>query len=467
MTFPPGKPVAIVLVLGLLASTVVMSRPRPRPAPLTMWFFSELNSAQIERPLADGSPSMVDWYAEQTGLQADVQILPIRSLDTRLVGLISSGATEGLPDLVEVEIGSVAKYLRAPVDKVGFYPLTEFLEEDDLGKRLIADRMKTWSKGGVPFLVPRDIHPVIFTYRKDLWDEAGIDVESIVTWPEFHAAGEKFIEYWRGQGVMDRYPIELPTRGVDVIIQMLLQRGICLNSHDGTVRLTDPKVVDTLMFYIRMIRGPRAIAIDTSGALQREAIEIETGARAGLLAADWRLRFMRRDAPDCRGKLAIRPLFIFDPGDRPTSTWGGTAIGIPRNAKDPKASWDALNSLYFSERGLMAWRQKSDIIPPVIEHSPMADEPDAFYSNQPVRRILEDLAREVPVSEVTPFTSFTRGELVFVLSKLVRNHELPDEQLRPMLEGWLADAQKTVERRIAFSKFEDAAADGEASKESR
>ena len=50
---------------------------------------------------------------------------------------MSNAADSRLPDLVEVEIGSIGNYFRPPVDDVGFLPLNDYLEKSGYADRIL------------------------------------------------------------------------------------------------------------------------------------------------------------------------------------------------------------------------------------------------------------------------------------------------------------------------------------------
>ena len=41
----------------------------------------------------------------------------------------------------------------------------------------VSSRLAPWSKGGHLFGLPLDVHPVSITYRRDLYEQAGVDLE--------------------------------------------------------------------------------------------------------------------------------------------------------------------------------------------------------------------------------------------------------------------------------------------------
>jgi hypothetical protein len=237
---------------------------------------------------------------------------------------------------------------------VGFLPLNDLLERDGLMDKIVSTRFAPWSKEGVIFGVPHDVHPVGITYRKDLFDEAGIDLAAAETWEEFHLKCRQLQEYWRDRGVRGRYAIELPAASASYLLVMLMQRGINVLDDQDRVHINDPKVAETIAFYARMVRGPERIAAEATPGGVLWVRDMVNGDICAFVTPDWRVGYIRAYAPELEGKVRFMPLPRFDPEDHPTSTWGGTMIGIPRNCRDPEASWDLLKFLYFSPECLAA-----------------------------------------------------------------------------------------------------------------
>src|SRR5689334_23197542 len=179
MRFPLGKPILVMLLVALLSGVAITARRAPQRAHLRVWVFADSHARAYRGDDPSGSPgSLIDLYRQRTGQSVRVDLISARALDTRLISLFMSDsphASDDLPDLVEVEIGSVGKYFRPPVDAVGFLPLNDYLAKSGLKDRLIPERLAPWTKDGVIFGVPHDVHPVTITYRKDLFDAAGID----------------------------------------------------------------------------------------------------------------------------------------------------------------------------------------------------------------------------------------------------------------------------------------------------
>ena len=175
MSFPLGKPILALFVIAILSGSAVLFHHPPAPADLTLWVFSDPHARMYTGTYVTNTPStgpsLLQQFENQTGHSVHLDLIALQALDIRLISLFMSGATEsGGPDLVEIEIGSVGKFFRAPTDEVGLLPLNGYLEKSGWMNRIIHARFAPWSKGATIFGVPHDMHPCTITYRKDLFD---------------------------------------------------------------------------------------------------------------------------------------------------------------------------------------------------------------------------------------------------------------------------------------------------------
>jgi arabinosaccharide transport system substrate-binding protein len=101
------------------------------------------------------------------------------------------------------------------VEDVGFLPLNGYLERSGRLAEILPSRLATWSKDGIIFGIPHDVHPVTITYREDLFREAGIDLASALTWTQFQDKCLAFQRYWAGRGMRYRHAMELHEGNAD------------------------------------------------------------------------------------------------------------------------------------------------------------------------------------------------------------------------------------------------------------
>jgi len=441
-----GKPMGVLALVAVASGLAVLHRPPAPRTDLTVWVFTEDEAATFREP-AGGGRSLIEQFRQNTGKSVHVELLAQRALDGRLMSLfLADDPAAEAPDLVEIDLGSVAKFLRPPTSDIGLLALNPYLEESGDMQRLLPSRLVTWSKHGIIYGIPRDVHPVTLTYRNDLFDQAGVDLESAGTWPRFQQACLAFQSYWSAHGQPQRRAMELYTTQSEELLMILLQRHINLVDDNGGIHLTDPGVAQTVAFYAQLVAGPSqstGIAADTIPGTPFGYRDLADGSICAMFTPDWRTAYLKEYAPELAGKLRMMPLPVFEAGDAPTSTWGGTMIGIPRACKDPKAAWELLRFLCLGRTGLEARQAYSDIIPPVKElwNDPIYQKGDPFFGGQAIDKLFISLARQIPSRCMTPLSINAQSALTLVLNKAVSYaNERGTDGLQDACAGWLKDA---------------------------
>jgi arabinosaccharide transport system substrate-binding protein len=399
--FHLGKPLLVMLIIALISGIAVSLRPGQKKAQLTVWVFADSHYKSFQ--------PLVKNFAEKHNVTVNLNVLSARAEALRLGQLFMSDPTsDQIPDVAEIEIGLVARFFRPPVDQVGFLPLNDLLKKSGWYDQIVETRFAPWTKEGVIFGVPHDVHPCTITYREDLFREAGIDLLAENTWPKFHEACLKFERYWKSRGFKYRHAMELSEGGADDLQKLLLQRG--LNGIDtyGNVYLDqDPRFAQTLAFYAQMVAGPRKISVQSpsgnNAALTRDLTE---GNICALITPDWRLTYIKRFGAAQSGKMRMMPLPVFDPTDKPTSTWGGTMIGMTKASRNKELAWKLIEYLYFSDDGLQSRKQFTEILPPIksMWSDPYFHQPDPYFGGQKGGELLTALAAQIPPRYVTPAT---------------------------------------------------------------
>lgn len=504
MAFPLGKPVLALVAVALASGGAILLRGTPPRAGVELWTFAQPH-ADLYAGLRAGAEAAV-------GGDVRVRLVPNNALNVRLVSLFMadrSGAD--LPDVVEVRQDALGRFLGPPADQVGFLPLNDLLAttgertiaspsapgtagrsarlgadgrvytHDGAGwrvdpskpagdrwiDRIVRQRFAPYTKDGQIFGLPRDVHPVTLTYRADLFAEAGVDLasptpgEGFVTWDDFHDRSLRFQAYWRGRGVRDRWALDLPAANAEVLVPLLLQRGVNLIEPDGRVRLADPVVADTLLSYAGWVAGPGRISADAvAGGVGALGRDLAAGVVCGLVTPDWRVADLRASAPGAAGKLRMVRLPKFAPTDAPTTTWGGTMIAIPRHSRDSRRAWQLIEAIYLSEPGMTAQARDLGMLPAVADFwpSPAVRRPDPLFAGgQAVNDLYVSLAPHIPVQHLTPDTAYAASALGYVLTQAtsaVRGGAGVDSpSLRTQVTAWLAARQTDVERQIAHGRL--------------
>ncbi len=492
MSFTPGRPLLVLLVLAGLSGALVALRPTPPRATLNYWIFAEAHRHELT-PILDG-------FARERGITYDLDLVAGNALGTRLESLFMSQARgPQVPDLVNIEVHQVGRFFRPPVAGMGFLDLTPYFETrgerristiSDRGRagwaarhddghiyvhdgttwqpdparsrgdtwkdRIISARFAPWMKDGRIMGAPQDIHPMTITYRDDLFREAGVDLAACATWPQFQRACLAMQEFWQAKGVRPRHAMELFESSCDLLQLMLLQRGLNLVEADGRIRLADPLVAETLAFYAPLVAGPQRIGADAGLNI---AVELDAGTICACFTPDWRIFYLRHHAPTdgagqrkMEGRLRMMPLPRFDQHDAPTSTWGGTCVAIPRACPDPDLAFAAIERCFYSPQAADVRLSLGNMLPPLPElwDHPLLHQGDPLYGGQHINEMFISLADQVPMRVMTPATSLAMEALTQVQAKAVeRVRTRGDAGLQEACQEWLRAAERDLRRRIA------------------
>jgi len=182
-----------------------------------------------------------------------------------------------LPDLVEVEITPVGSFFRGPTEEIPFIDLKPRLIESGLMDRIVQSRLSPYtvpdSQTGEELIVglPHDVHPVAIAYRRDLFEELGIDPEQIETWDQFIEIGRRLTI--PGQ----RYMIQLEDTSAVSYEVMLYQRGGNFFTPQGELRMDDEVAYQTLLWLVPLVAGDDRIATNPGSFGQAFYRGIEEG----------------------------------------------------------------------------------------------------------------------------------------------------------------------------------------------
>ena len=405
-----------------------------------------------ERFATVGGEALTHLYTKATGRTVNVELIPSRVLDARLLCLILGNIhSHEVPDVVEIEIGSVGKYFRAQPDRNGLYPLDQFIANDPLASDLSPARLATWTSGGHVFGIPCDVHPVTVSYRKDLFDQAGVNLELCDTWPAFRDACIRYQRFWRSRGP-ERVAMQLSRWNASDLMVLLHQQHIELIDTAGRPSLSDPRIAQTIAFYAQLVAGSEPIS--TPVAEDMIARDLAEGHTACVLTPDWRIDYLRSN-PMLLGRLAMLPLPRFQPTDARTASWGGTMAAIPKNCRDPAASWQLLRFLQLSPEALYARQYHSSILPAVTSawDDKAWDRPNPFFRGQAIGRLYAQLARELPVQRTSPYSALLAQSIAAVLtSAQARLQDTGPDGLEAFCSERLQSNQAALNRLLEFAE---------------
>ena len=450
MGFPFGKaPLAIVVVaiassaawIALRAAGAADSR---RP---------DLIFATFVKEHADAYRPAIAEFERRHGVKIQVQVVSQRALQNRLQSAIQVNAD--VPDMVELLNGTLGYFTRGPIEDVGFVDLTQRVRGSGLYDQLVTSRFPMWSSRGRIFALPHDVHPVMLVYRRDLVEQLGLDVNRLTTWDEFARAGQEVTKDLTGDGVPDRYMLDLQADGSDNLKLLMLQAGATVFDERGDVAFDSERAADVVCWYVKAIQGAERIAFPCGWGQNLSKAMID-GLCLFYVCPDWRTMQIQADIPSLRGKLAVMPMPAWTPGGRRTSTWGGTGLAFTKKCRDFELAWKLAMYLYYDADQLAPRFAATNILPPLKSAwaRPEFDEPRPFFSGQRLGREYVALADDVPQEPSHAYMTMATGKLSEAYANAVLYHrEHGDAGLREYTRAELARCADIVRRTIARNAF--------------
>lgn len=447
MEFPYGKAPLAILILAVVSGAVLLFQrvtARERPD-LILQTFALQHVPGLELAARD--------FQAKTGKRVEIQLVDQRALQSRLQAALQSGAA--VPDLVELMEPTMGTFTKGPLEDVGFIDLTDRLRAGGWMVKLVQSRFSLWSSRGRIFALPHDVHPIMLAYRRDLVEQLGIDVEKLTTWDEFVRVGREVTRDLDGDGVPDRYMLDMFVGGGGTLQLLLLQRDISALNENGEVAFDREETAEVIEWYIRQISGKDRIAFECGWGQTLYKAMID-GLCLFYFCPDWRSKSFSAEVPSLAGRMALMPLPAWQPGGRRTSIWGGTGLAIPRATKDPELAWEFAIYAYYTPQYLGRRFTANNILPPLKEAwtLPELNEPDPYYSGQRRGALYAALAPETPVRHVSPFTSLAEGKLGEAYTNaLVYFERNGDRGLREYIRSELRRTAQQVREQIARNRF--------------
>lgn len=445
----PGAAAIAVLALGASLGVSLLRTPVIEGIPF--WVFSQSHFLVYQ-------PLVADWSRRHPAQAVNISQLTNAALERRML----SGFLAGTPvaDIIAAERPVAAKAFIGPLDSVGFVDVTDRLRAEGLLEKISPSSLTPWTSRGRIFGLPLDVHPVLLAYRSDLVEAAGIDVSSIETWEDYFRLLRPLQQDFDGDGRPDRWLLNLWDTSTDQIMMMLDQSGGGLFDQHDQPQLNAARNAEVLARLVTWVAGPQRTCTDVdmfSASGHRQRLD---GVVIGTLMPDWMCGMWKLEIPGLAGKVKLMPLPAWERGGRRTSVWrGGTMLGITKRASDIDGAWAFARHLALSTDLAEDLFRKTNIVPPnrSLWPLPVFDEPDPYFSGQPVGRIFLSVADDVPVRSSSPFAMAAQGYLGNALVNLrawadsTKTYDVPTLQRKA--QRLLDEAQRRLVREMSRNTF--------------
>ena len=438
--YPYGKAPFALLVIAIVSVglRVAIARRHGERPDLVIATYSDAHYDAYRRAIPR--------FERERGVKVQVQQVHWASLQSRLQNSLLADVET--PDLAEMFENSLGYFTRGPAEDFGIIDLTDWLHRDGLYDRMVESRFSLWMSRGRVYALPHDVHPVMFSYRRDLVEKLGIDVSQLDTWDKFVEAGQRISRDFDGDGLIDHYMMDLRFDGAWGLDTLMFQRGGQFFDPQGEVAFATEDTAELIRWYILQTRGPKKIAYDC-GWGQPVAKAMIDGLVVFQWTPDWRSWVFQDEVPSLKGKMALMPMPAWKPGGRRTSVWGGTGLIIMKRTKNPELAWDLAKFLYFDTPELGRRFQATNIVPVLKDawNLPEFDRPNPYWSNLPIGRMYAALAPETPPVYSSPVDAHARTQLDLAYARSAEHFmKYGEAGLMEVTRAHLAEAAANVRR---------------------
>ncbi|CUH96753.1 putative arabinose-binding protein [Propionispora sp. 2/2-37] len=302
---------------------------------LNFWTFQELHKAFMDDAAATWNKNHPD-----KPLVIKTDVYPYDEMHNKLLIALQSGT--GAPDIADIEISKFANFLKG--SKPSLVELNDVV--DPVKDKLIMGRMENYAKDGKYYGIDYHVGAEVMYYNKEILDQAGVNVNDIVTWDDYLAAGRKVLEK------TGKPMTTIETTEHWSYYPLLNMQGSDFLDKDGNVILDNAVNVKTLQMLKDMLYKDK-IALPAPGG-NHHAEEYWAWMNKGNAASVWMpLWYMGRFVqymPDLKGKIVIRPMPTF-PGSKKSAGMGGTGTAITAQAKHVELAKQFLAEAKLSKEG--------------------------------------------------------------------------------------------------------------------
>lgn len=298
--------------------------------------------------------------------------------------ILSSGV--GVPDIIQIESDYVQTF--AETYPQYFFDMNGYI---DIEGKVDPSKISTsYDSEGKLVSIPWDSGPVVMFYREDLFNQAGIDINSIITFEDYISAGKKLKEKFPNI-TMTGLPF---TQDENLFRCLLVANKSYYLNNKGEITVASSKAIETLQMIKRLIdEGVAKNTINWDGGI----VANKNGELASWIMGGWWGGTIKDQMPEMKGKWKIAPIPAFPDGARASSSGGaGLSITASEPIKQAAALEFIKESLMNVDNQLMMY-EKYSLFPsylPTYDDERFLKSDDYFGDD--FNKILADVTREIP-----------------------------------------------------------------------
>ena len=353
---------------------------------VTFWTFQAAHQAFMEDAAAR-------WNEQNPDRQIDFKPETLGYDDLHNNLMISLQTGTGAPDIVDIEISMYANFITGDEASIPLLPLNSVVEPDK--DNLIMGRFDNYANHGNYYGVDYHVGAAAMMYNKEIFEQAGVDINSIVTWDDFKEAG-KVIREKTGKYIMACETTEHWT-----YYPLITEQGSdFFDPATGEVILDNQINIDTLQWLLDGLNDD--IFVEMPGGFchsEEWYAYMNEGNVAAIAVPLWYLNRFTDYMPDLDKKMAVRTMPVWTEGGSNSAGLGGTGTSVTIQAKNPELCKDFLYFAKISQEGaIKTWTDLGfDPIRKDIYSDPVMTAPNRFtdYFGDEVYQVMNDTAASI------------------------------------------------------------------------
>ncbi|MDS0300758.1 sugar ABC transporter substrate-binding protein [Halogeometricum sp. S1BR25-6] len=356
-------------------------------------------------------------YNEEKGADVSVKEMGGDTWEQRFQTAVTSGT--GAPDFSVVQNYDVTAF----GSKNGLMDLTSRIDEADVRDDIVDGKWQTVSVDGKDYALPWDIGPTGVFYKRDRYETAGIDPESLETWDDFIEAGKQMPD--------DVAMINIPAQDSPQLWRMLFrQLGGQPFTEDGAVSINSEESVRALQLIKDMKDAGITRRIETwSGGWFTAFSE---GTLASVATAAWMDGTLRAELPDTAGNWGVYKLPAFEKGGNRASNRGGSNMAIPSQISDEATvnrAWDYIEYAMTTPEVQNTMLEEFGLFPSLTTayDADIYDQELDFYDGQPVFRLFAEVAQDITPYRYTTDTPEVQDAMNTEIGRMLDGAKSPEK----------------------------------------
>ena len=329
------KKIAVMLLLFATAigmvfangTSEVASEPKSTgPVKLTWWCIS--SQADFYNARAE------EWNKQNPDRQIELETVSMGGSDRQTKLLVALQTGKGAPDYCDVNVTAFGTFF--DYEEVPFVELTDLIQDDkDL---FVSAKLDIYSKDGKLYGAPSQLGGTVVYYNTDIMNAAGVDYNSITTWADYEDAGRKVL------AATGKPMTVIETTDMAPFQSMVLQKGSDFIDENGNVILDCETNIEILEYLKSWVDEGIASPMPGGGNASEVFYEFfNNSGCASIILPMWYMDRLQEYMPDLSGKIAVRPMPVWEEGQKyTTACTGGNGAVITKQCKNIDLAKDFL-----------------------------------------------------------------------------------------------------------------------------